>query len=274
MIPGIDRRRAGALLVALGLLLISLAVLQWRPPLRSRGGRPALAGAAGPVAAGVTAGEGAMLRLHVLANSDTEADQALKRLVRDALLRRIAPALQAAPDAATMAGRLRPRLGELARVAQATVRASGYDYPVQLELGRFAFDTRSVGEATVPPGEYPALRVRIGAAAGHNWWCLLFPPLCFAGGSVATPLLDDPVASAATPAPLFAGPTAATGDVLLPGPAGGAPVLLDDGGLAPEARWALLDWLREHGVRVERIGRSLRLWLWGDTGRNPALPAA
>lgn len=237
MFSGIDRRQAGALFVALGLLLISLGLLAQRRP--AAAGEPAL-------------------RLHVLANSDSAADQALKLRVRDTLLRRIAPVLAGAPDAATMAVRLQAHLGELTRAAQAELRAARSDYPVELELGRFAFDARQLGTAVEAPGEYPALRVLIGAGAGHNWWCLLFPPLCFAGGSVVTPLLEVPEA------PVAAG--SAGGRRL----ASAAPVLLDDSDLAPQARSALLDWLGKHGVRFERLGRRLRLWLGSAAGRNPS----
>ncbi len=231
----LNERRAGAVLVVVGLLLISLSLLLLRAP-----------------AAPQRTGAGAeILRLHVLAHSDSAADQAVKRRVRDALQAALVDDLRAAPDATALAARLRPRLGELARLAQAELRAAGYSYPVAVELGRFAFDARHLGGATVPPGEYPALRVRLGDGAGQNFWCLLFPPLCF--GAVTAP--------------------AGEGEVLLAGPATGQPLEVADE-LAPEARLALLDWLAAHGVRVERLGRRLHLWLEGASDRNPPLPAA
>lgn len=229
----LNERRAGAVLVVVGLLLISLSLLLLRAP-------------AAPRPAGAE-----ILRLHVLAHSDSAADQAVKRRVRDVLQAALVDDQRAAPGAAALAARLRPRLGELARLAQAELRVAGYSYPVAVELGRFAFDARRLGGATVPPGEYPALRVRLGDGAGQNFWCLLFPPLCF--GAVTAP--------------------AGEGEVLLAGPATGQPLEVADE-LAPEARSALLDWLAAHGVRVERLGRRLRLWLEGAADRNPSLPAA
>lgn len=121
---------------------------------------------------------GQTLRLHVLANSDSSADQALKLQVRDALVARCAAlfgqadSLQAAEDKAAEA------LPALQRLAQQVVADAGYSYPVSLRLGEEYFGTRSYGQYTLPAGRYRALIVTLGAGGGHNWWCVLFPPLC------------------------------------------------------------------------------------------------
>ena len=123
------------------------------------------------------------LRLHVLANSDSAADQQVKLQVRDALLAECedlfaqADSLAAAETAALCA------LPALQRTAEQTVRAAGYDYPVRIALEDSWFDTRSYGDYTLPAGQYRALRVQLGEAQGQNWWCCLFPPLCVAAAS-------------------------------------------------------------------------------------------
>ena len=119
-----------------------------------------------------------VVRLHILANSDSEEDQALKLQVRDAVLDRAEGILRAAPDRDTAERRLRLALPELEQLAEETVRAGGYDYDVTAELTDTAFPTREYGDFTLPAGEYLALRLVIGAGEGHNWWCVVFPPLC------------------------------------------------------------------------------------------------
>ena len=119
-----------------------------------------------------------VVRLHILANSDSEADQTLKLQVRDAVLDRAEGILRAAPDRAAAEQRLRLALPELERLAEDTVRSAGYDYGVTVELTDTAFPTRAYDGFTLPAGEYLALRLVIGAGEGQNWWCVVFPPLC------------------------------------------------------------------------------------------------
>ena len=112
-----------------------------------------------------------VVRLHVLANSDTEEDQALKLLVRDAVLERATEI------------RLRESLPELEAIAEETVRATGYDYAVTAELEDTAFPTKEYDGFSLPAGEYLALRILIGEGVGQNWWCVVFPPLCTAASA-------------------------------------------------------------------------------------------
>lgn len=119
-----------------------------------------------------------VIRLHVLANSDSQADQALKLHVRDRVLEETQRLLAPAQDAAGAADLLRANLDGLTQTAQAAVAAWGYDYPVSVRLEETWFPTRQYQGAALPAGDYLALRVLIGAAAGHNWWCVVFPSLC------------------------------------------------------------------------------------------------
>ena len=125
-----------------------------------------------------------VLRLHVLANSDSQADQALKLRVRDAVLERAEGLLAGAGDRAAAEALLAARLPDLAAAGAEAVGAAGYGYPVTVSLEDSCwFPTRVYEDFALPAGRYTALRVEIGAGAGRNWWCVVFPPLCL--GSVS-----------------------------------------------------------------------------------------
>lgn len=122
-----------------------------------------------------------VIRLHVVANSDSPEDQELKLRVRDAVLEQGSIYLTGVDrDQAleTLANAL-PQLGE---VAAQTVAREGYNYPVRVSLQEDAFPTKTYSDFALPAGNYTALRVELGAGQGHNWWCVVFPPLCL--GSV------------------------------------------------------------------------------------------
>ena len=121
-----------------------------------------------------------VVRLHVLANSDTEADQALKLEVRDAILSYAEPLLDRVSDQKEAEAVLRGQLLELEETAIEVIHSAGYSYPVTVELEKTDFPTREYPSFSLPAGEYLALRVLIGEAAGQNWWCVVFPPLCSA----------------------------------------------------------------------------------------------
>ena len=118
-----------------------------------------------------------MIRLHVVANSDSADDQALKLKVRDAVLTRCGVYL-AGLDRKEARWVLEQSLPQLGRVAADTVALEGYDYPVRVSLREESFPTRDYADFSLPGGTYTALRVELGAASGHNWWCVVFPPLC------------------------------------------------------------------------------------------------
>lgn len=119
-----------------------------------------------------------VVRLHILANSDSEEDQALKLQVRDAILVRAEEILRDSGDRQEAEEQLREALPELTELARETVAANGYSYDVTAELADTVFPTREYEDFTLPAGEYLALRFVIGAGEGHNWWCVVFPPLC------------------------------------------------------------------------------------------------
>ena len=116
-----------------------------------------------------------LVRLHVIAVSDREADQAVKLRVRDAVLAQIAPALEDITEPAEARAILESRLQELADTAG---RVSGEN--VEVSLGRELYPRREYDTFSLPAGEYLSLRVKLGAGRGHNWWCVVYPPLCTA----------------------------------------------------------------------------------------------
>ena len=124
-----------------------------------------------------------VVRLHVLANSDGEEDQALKLLVRDRVLARATELLTQAKDRIEAEALLRAELPELEALAVRELRANGCTYPVTAKLTDTEFPTREYDGFTLPAGEYLALRVVIGEGAGRNWWCVVFPPLCTAASA-------------------------------------------------------------------------------------------
>lgn len=119
-----------------------------------------------------------VLRLHVLANSDSEADQALKRKVRDSVLETASAILADCPDRETAEQRLSAALPEIEDAARARIAAEGGKQTVTAELRPTVFPTREYEDFTLLAGEYLALRVVLGEGEGHNWWCVVFPPLC------------------------------------------------------------------------------------------------
>ena len=119
-----------------------------------------------------------VLRLHVLANSDTEADQALKLRVRDRVLAEVRPLLTGVTDAKEAEAVLSEHLPALSAAAAEEIARQGYAYPVAVTLEDVWFPTRYYDAAALPAGTYRALRVVIGSGEGHNWWCVVFPSLC------------------------------------------------------------------------------------------------
>lgn len=119
-----------------------------------------------------------VLRLHVLANSDSEADQQLKLKVRDAILQESDRLFQQSDSKEAAMAQMATHLSDVEQVAERTLRKNGCDLPVTAALKKVEFNTRTYGNITLPAGDYDALQVEIGAAKGKNWWCVLFPSLC------------------------------------------------------------------------------------------------
>ena len=124
-----------------------------------------------------------VVRLHVLANSDSEQDQALKLQVRDEVLRVTGPMLKDCKSRDEAVAVLQEHGDEIRDAAQAVVKAQGYDYPVSILLGKEQYPTRNYENCCFPGGTYVSMRVCIGDAQGQNWWCVLFPPLCLGAAS-------------------------------------------------------------------------------------------
>jgi stage II sporulation protein R len=116
---------------------------------------------------------------NVVANSDSLFDQDLKRKVRDAIVQDVAPGFLAIDDIASARDIARNNLDLIQETADREVRTAGREYPVRVELACFPFPTKHYGPFILPAGEYEAVRVVIGEGGGTNWWCVLFPPLCF-----------------------------------------------------------------------------------------------
>lgn len=119
-----------------------------------------------------------VIRLHIIAASDTEEDQALKLTVRDAVLRVYGSALTSYPDRDSAAEAAQEMLPGIRSLAEQTLREAGCDKPVSVTLTEEEYPTRDYETFSLPAGRYLSLRVLIGEAEGHNWWCVLYPPLC------------------------------------------------------------------------------------------------
>lgn len=126
---------------------------------------------------------GNLIRLHVVANSDSPVDQAIKYRVRDAIIGAMAAKFGRVENAEQARQVTQENLAYLQQLAVQEVRAAGKSYPVKVEMGRFAFPAKTYHhypcDFTLPAGNYEAVRVILGQGAGANWWCVLFPPLCF-----------------------------------------------------------------------------------------------
>ena len=120
-----------------------------------------------------------VFRLHVIANSDTPQDQDLKYKVRDNLLKymnEICANCVTKQEAIDLVNKNKNKFGQ---IAEDTIKEEGYSYNVNIKIGNFQFPTKNYGDISLPAGYYDALRVEIGEAKGQNWWCVMFPPLCF-----------------------------------------------------------------------------------------------
>ena len=124
-----------------------------------------------------------VVRLHVLANSDSEEDQALKLRVRDAVLDATSPLVKDCTSQEEAVEILSAHIPDLESAAAAVIRQEGYDYPVTVLLGEEEYPTRIYESCAFPAGTYVSLRVCIGNAEGQNWWCCLFPPLCLSAAT-------------------------------------------------------------------------------------------
>ena len=120
-----------------------------------------------------------VIRFHVLANSDSVVDQQLKLTVRDHLLDLYRDELVLCGSVSETKTFLAAHIGEIRACAKRIIAENGFDYPVSVTIETAFFPTKAYGDVVLPPGQYEALRVVIGDGMGGNWWCVMFPPLCY-----------------------------------------------------------------------------------------------
>lgn len=123
--------------------------------------------------------ENSLIRFHVLANSDTASDQELKLKVRDAVLAAFQEDIQSFNTVEEARVFLYRNLKEVEETAEAVIQSEGYNYKAKASLTTDAFPTKKYGNITLPAGFYQSLRIEIGKADGRNWWCVMFPPICY-----------------------------------------------------------------------------------------------
>ena len=120
-----------------------------------------------------------VFRLHVIANSDLAEDQTLKYMVRDSILEYMKEITNTATSKEEIIQIINNNKDDFKNIALNTIRNQGYNYDVNIEIGNFEFPTKTYGDISLPCGYYDALKIKIGDAKGKNWWCVMFPPLCF-----------------------------------------------------------------------------------------------
>ncbi|MBP2032365.1 stage II sporulation protein R [Clostridium algifaecis] len=120
-----------------------------------------------------------IIRFHIIANSDTKSDQALKLKVRDEILKYISPKLENSKDINQSREVLKQNNKNILDIARKVINEEGYTYGVASTLSKVNFPIKTYGNITLPQGTYEAYRIVIGKGQGQNWWCVMFPPLCF-----------------------------------------------------------------------------------------------
>lgn len=120
-----------------------------------------------------------LIRFHVIANSDSEKDQALKLEIKQALIDTMAPKLENVKDIDEARNILKNNLPEMVSISDHIIKENGFAYKTSATMEPGYFPLKVYGDLTLPPGEYEAVRVELGEAKGQNWWCVMYPPLCF-----------------------------------------------------------------------------------------------
>ncbi|MDD6572278.1 MAG: stage II sporulation protein R [Thermoflexaceae bacterium] len=120
-----------------------------------------------------------LIRFHVRANSDSEADQKLKMQVKDAVVAYMEELLKDSENVNESAEIIQDNMDGILQTAMKVIHENGYDYDISGYMAEEYFPLRVYGDVALPPGEYTAFRIDIGDACGKNWWCVLYPPLCF-----------------------------------------------------------------------------------------------
>ena len=131
----------------------------------------------------------AVFRLHVIANSNTDEDQSLKLKVRDNLLEFMNEMCSNCSTKQEAISIAQKNKSNFQKIAEQTIIENGYNYSVKININNFYFPTKNYGDISLPAGLYDALRVEIGEAKGENWWCVMFPSLCFV--DISSGIVDD-----------------------------------------------------------------------------------
>jgi stage II sporulation protein R len=126
-----------------------------------------------------------LIRFHVIANSDNEEDQNLKLKVKNKVIDYLYPYLNDSQSLDESRQIIKDRMEEVKKLAEEVIKDNNYEYGIQVELSRENFPDKSYGNITLPQGNYEAFRIIIGDGQGRNWWCVMFPPLCFVDESKA-----------------------------------------------------------------------------------------
>ena len=120
-----------------------------------------------------------ILRLHVVANSDSDEDQKLKMKVKETVVTYLRGSMSEAASVEEARAEIEKRLPQIEAIAREKMQTEGYDYEAEAQLGECYFPVKEYGDLTFPAGRYEALRVNLGASTGKNWWCVMYPSLCF-----------------------------------------------------------------------------------------------
>ncbi|OOM12023.1 stage II sporulation protein R [Clostridium saccharobutylicum] len=126
-----------------------------------------------------------LIRFHVIANSDSEEDQNLKIEIKNRVIDYLYPYLNESKSIEQSRQIIKDNMNEVKKIAEDVIKRNNYNYDVKLELSRENFPDKSYGNITLPQGNYEAFRIIIGSGEGKNWWCVMFPPLCFVDESKA-----------------------------------------------------------------------------------------
>ena len=148
------------------------------------GAYPQNGGGRGATNSNIAVCERDFLRIHIRADSNESADQAVKYRVRDSVVEYLAPIVADCLDKDTAIEKLRAYLEQIAAVASETLQKQGFLYGATATIEKEYFPTRVYAEYTLPSGEYTALILRLGRGQGDNWWCVAYPPLCFVNANV------------------------------------------------------------------------------------------
>lgn len=134
-----------------------------------------------------------VIRFHVLANSDSNLDQQIKLKIKDKIINYVAPFLENSASLEESKSILISNEKNIINIANEILKEHGQTYTASVELGRFDFPVKSYGDIVFPSGKYDAFRVKLGKAEGKNWWCVMFPPLCFidAKNAVSSEKMED-----------------------------------------------------------------------------------